>query len=237
MPKLSVVIITYNEERNIGRCLDSVKGLADEVVVVDSFSTDKTEEICRAAGATFIQRKWEGYSDTKNFAASRSQFDWVLSLDADEALSETLRDSILRVKTGDEPAFCEFKRLTNYCGKWIYHCGWYPDIKLRIYDRKIALWKGELHEQLVLSAPKKIIALAGDLLHYSYYTVDEHYRQIQKFTDISSREYYSNGIRVSVLKLAIAPVLNFFRNYFFKFFLCFFFFICNKFDYEFVVDI
>src|SRR5688572_8770023 len=126
MPALSVVIITLNEERNIGRCLQSVKGLADEVLVVDSFSTDRTADICRANGARFIERKWEGYSASKNFAASQAAHNWILSLDADEALSGELYASILKWKAGDTPSFGAFNRLTCYCGYWVRHCGWYP---------------------------------------------------------------------------------------------------------------
>src|SRR6187455_2132478 len=114
MPKLSVVIITLNEERNILRCLDSVKSIADEVVVVDSFSTDRTPDLCKEAGATFIQRRWEGYSATKNFAASQASNDWILSIDADESLSDALRASIEKIKSSTEPVFGQVRRLTNY---------------------------------------------------------------------------------------------------------------------------
>ena len=213
MPKLSVVIITYNEERNIVRCLDSVKDLADEVVVVDSFSTDRTPELCRSAGVNFIQRKWEGYSATKNFATSQARYDWILSLDADEALSEELRGSILKIKAGSEPVYCQFRRLTNYCGKWIRHCGWYPDFKLRMYDRRGASWKGEVHEKLVLSEPRKIILLSGDLLHYSYYTTAEHNRQLEKFSSISARQLFTKGERAGLLKIGLKTVSKFFKIY------------------------
>jgi glycosyltransferase involved in cell wall biosynthesis len=216
MQKLSVVIITLNEERNIGRCLESVKGIADEVVVVDSFSTDATRDICLAAGAVFRQEKWQGYSKTKNLAASLASYDWILSLDADEALSPELRDSLLRLKNSDEMVFCEMRRLTNYCGQWIRHCGWYPDTKWRMYDRRTVAWQGEIHEQLVTTSPQKIIMLEGDLLHYSYYTTEEHDRQLEKFSRISAQEMHARGEHAGALKIFTKTVSKFVRVYFVK---------------------
>ena len=138
---LSVVIITYNEERNIGRCLDSIKDIADDIVVVDSFSTDKTEEICIPYNVNFIKRSWEGYSLTKNFANKQAKHDWIFSIDADEALSEELKHSIMQAKKIGINQTYEICRLTNYCGHWIRHSGWYPDIKLRIFDRGTSDWQ------------------------------------------------------------------------------------------------
>ena len=127
MNKISAVIITYNEERNIARCLDSLKDVADEIVVLDSFSTDGTEEICRQKKAVFIQHEWIGYASSKNIANEKASNDWILSIDADEALSEMLIDSILKIKNQLSDKFYSFNRLTNYCGTWIKHSGWYPD--------------------------------------------------------------------------------------------------------------
>src|SRR5581483_72135 len=124
MSKLSVVIITFNEEKNIGRCLDSVAGIADEVVVVDSFSTDKTEEICKSKGAKFVQHTFPGHIEQKNWALTQTTYPHCLSLDADEALDETLKKSISEVKEKGDCDGYEMNRLTNYCGSWIHHCGW-----------------------------------------------------------------------------------------------------------------
>ena len=128
MPKLSAVIITKNEERNIGRCLESLAGVVDETVVVDSFSEDKTREICELfEGVRFIEHEWMGYSDTKNHANSLASNDYILSLDADEELSEELREEILGIKRGlNENVAFSLNRLTNYCGHWIRHSGWHP---------------------------------------------------------------------------------------------------------------
>src|SRR5690349_7254112 len=124
MGKLTVTIITLNEERNIARCLDSVKEVADEIIVIDSFSTDRTKEICLSYGAKFIENIWPGYAAQKNFAHKQASNDLILSLDADEALSLELADSIKKIKGTSENNLYMFRRLTNYCGQWIRHCGW-----------------------------------------------------------------------------------------------------------------
>jgi glycosyltransferase involved in cell wall biosynthesis len=214
MPQLSVVIITFNEEKNISRCLDSIKDIADDIVVVDSFSTDKTESICKQYNVNFIQRKWEGYSDTKNFANVQAKYDWVLSLDADEALSEKLQQSILKIKQNTELNFFKFNRLTNYCGAWIKHCGWYPDTKIRIFDRKITCWSGTIHEELIIDSNKPITQLAGDCLHYSYYTIEQHIQQTEKFTTLSANDLFTKGKKAGFIKLYISPVVKFLQSYF-----------------------
>jgi glycosyltransferase involved in cell wall biosynthesis len=214
MPQLSVVIITFNEELNIKRCLDSIQEVADDVVIVDSFSTDKTEEISEKHKVNFIKRKWEGYSETKNFANAQAQFDWILSLDADEALSEELIKSILEIKKDSATGTYKFNRLTNYCGTWIKHCGWYPDTKTRIFDRRTSKWEGKIHEQLITVGPA--ILLKGDCLHYSYYTLDQHYKQSDKFSTLSAQSLYEKGKKASLLKLLLSPVVKFLNDYIFK---------------------
>jgi len=215
MPQLSVVIITFNEEKNIARCLDSVKEIADDIVVVDSFSTDKTQLICEKYGVNFIQHEWEGYSASKNFANAQAKFDWVLSLDADEALSEELKKSILKAKEGNVPLTYKFNRLTNYCGKWIKHCGWYPDTKTRVFSRKFIHWEGTIHEQLSETNYLPIF-LKGDCLHYSYRTVEEHILQTEKFTTLSAKDLYDKGNKANFIKLYLSPVAKFIKSYVFQ---------------------
>ena len=214
--QLSVVIITYNEEKNIGRCLESVQGVADDIVVVDSFSTDATDKICKKFNVNFIQCKWEGYAKTKNFANSVAQYSWILSLDADEALSEELKRSVLKIKQQEKLVTCSFNRLTNYCGTWIKHCGWYPDKKIRIFDRTIAAWEGTIHEKLIINSANPIIHLKGDCLHYSYYTLDDHYKQVNHFTDLLAQDQYAKRKRVPLIKLYMSPVVKFIRDYIIK---------------------
>jgi len=214
MPQLSVVIITFNEEKNIGRCIESIQGIADDVVIVDSFSSDATEIISKEFDVNFISRKWEGYSETKNFANSQAKHDWILSLDADEALSEELRKSILKAKEATELKIYKFHRLTNYCGSWIKHCGWYPDTKIRIFDRRISKWEGIIHEKLVINSKQNANLLKGDCLHYSYYSMEQHYVQAQKFTNIAAKELFDKGQTASIIKLMISPAVKFIRDYF-----------------------
>ncbi len=136
MIKLSAVIITFNEEKNIERCIQSLIPVADEVLVVDSFSTDSTREKAGNLGARVVEHAFDGHIQQKNWAANQAKYDFVLSLDADEALTDELRDSILKIKTNWVGEGYRVKRLTSYCGQWIKHCGWYPDMKLRLFRPK-----------------------------------------------------------------------------------------------------
>ena len=214
MPKLSVVIITFNEERNIGRCIGSVLDVADEIIVVDSFSTDKTREICEKQGVKFIEHAFDGHIQQKNFAITQATYPHQLSLDADEALSEDLKAEILKIKNDWKFDGYRMNRLTNYCGKWIHHCGWYPDTKLRLYDSAKGRWSGvNPHDKFEMNPGSKIDFLKGDILHYSYYTVEEHIRQADKFSTIAAKELIGLGKSVSYFQIIINPVAKFIRNY------------------------
>nr|WKN37165.1 glycosyltransferase family 2 protein [Tunicatimonas sp. TK19036] len=216
--KISVVIITYNEERNIERCIHSVKEVADEIVVVDSYSTDKTKEICRKLGVQFIEHPFEGYVQQKNFALAQATYDHVLSLDADEALSTELYESIVAVKQNWTYDAYRFNRLTNYCGHWIRHCGWYPDTKLRLWDRRKGQWGGtNPHDSVELNGETSLQKLKGDLLHYSYYNLEQHLQQINSFTTIAANNYYNKRKRViPIIHLYLYPLLIFFNRYVLK---------------------
>jgi len=215
--KLSVVIITYNEEKNIKRCLESVKNIADEIVVIDSFSTDNTENICKEYNAIFFKQKWLGYSKQKNFANSLTKNDLVFSIDADEALSPELEKSITEIKNSDnESKAYKISRLTNYCGKWIKHCGWYPDAKLRIWNKNDGAWKGELHEEVVFYNKPEVINLHGDMFHYSYYSINQHIAQFNSFTEIGAEEAFKKGKKSNIFIIITKGVWKFIRDYFFK---------------------
>ena len=140
MIQLSAVIITFNEERNIGRCIDSLQGIADDIVVVDSFSSDKTKEICLSKNVRFVEHAFDGHIEQKNWAITQAKHPHILSLDADEALDEVLKKSILEVKQNFTQDAYQMNRITNYCGQWIKHCGWYPDTKLRLWDSSKGYW-------------------------------------------------------------------------------------------------
>ena len=219
MNSLSVVIITFNEARNIKRCLESVAPVADEIIVVDSNSTDETEAICQEyPNVRFVRHDWEGYVKQKNFANSLASNNLILSIDADEALSEELTQSILKLKAQDvEGKAFSMNRLMNYCGKWIRHSGWYPDTKVRIFCRDRAEWTGnKVHETLSLHEPTAIVHLDGDLLHYSFYTIEEHRRQNEKFAILSAEEIVEAHKKASLFKAYSHATWRFVRDYFLK---------------------
>jgi glycosyltransferase involved in cell wall biosynthesis len=217
--KLSVVIITFNEERNIERCILSVQELADEILVVDSFSKDKTLAICEKYQVKVIQNPFEGHIQQKNFATEQASNDWVLSLDADEALSEELALAIKKVKSAEKPKvnLYEMNRLTNYCGSWVKYCGWYPDTKVRLFNRKFAKWAGvNPHDKLEGSKQEKVEFLKGDILHYSYYTKEDHLKQIEYFSKIAAGELVKQGKNVGQFTVYLKMAAQFFKSFVLK---------------------
>lgn len=215
MIKLSVVIITYNEEKNIERCLLSLKEVADEIVVLDSFSTDETKFICEKHNVKFFQHKFDGHIQQKNRAITYASNSHVLSLDADEALDEKLISSILEVKNNFSKDGYYMNRLTNYCGHWVKHCGWYPDKKLRLWDRGKGEWTGvNPHDKYELfKGDKNTAQLKGDILHYSYYSIEDHYKQVDYFTDIASNAYFNKKNKAPYYKLFVNPIAKFIDHY------------------------
>lgn len=220
MTKISGVIITYNEENFIEKCLESLTGVVDEVVVVDSFSTDRTKEICLKYNVKFVENKFEGFTTQKNFANDQASFDYILSLDADEALSQELKESILEAKANLQFDGYSFNRLNNYCGKWIKYSNWYPDNKIRLFNRHKASWKGEnnLHEIIVLDNVKSHKNLSGDLLHWAYDSIDDHYKKVMSYTNIVAQNAYNRNPNKSIglSKIVLNPFWKFFKNYFIK---------------------
>ena len=217
MPQISAVIITYNEERDIERCLRSLQGVVDEIVVVDSFSTDNTEEICKKFDVKFFRHPFNGYRDQKNYALSLSSFDHILSLDADEALSDKLRQSILDVKNNWHSDGYSFNRSNNYCGKWIHHTSWYPDRKIRLFDSKKGKWGGlNLHETIEMTHGSKVSILDGDLLHWAYYSYEEHIEKINNYSTLGAQEYFLSGKKAGPLSAALHSNWAFIKSYIVK---------------------
>ncbi|MFK5983392.1 MAG: glycosyltransferase family 9 protein [Flavobacteriaceae bacterium] len=214
---LSAVIITYNEEEHLEKCLSSLVGVADEVIVIDSYSTDGTEAICRKYNITFIPHKFEGYIEQKNYAIQQATNDYILSLDGDEALSEELKESILKVKPHWDHDGYNSKRLNNYCGQWIKHSDWYPDKKLRLFKKGSGEWRGiNPHDSYTLKSGKKLGKLQGDLLHWIYRDYDEHKQKVENFSNIASKAYYKLGIRSTFFKIIFRPSWAFFKSYFLR---------------------
>jgi glycosyltransferase involved in cell wall biosynthesis len=214
---ISAVIITFNEEKNIERCLASLQGIIDEIVVVDSFSTDRTKDICHQYNVRFFQQEWMGYAEQKNYANSLAKYDYILSLDADEALSAELQQEIVDLKLRKHQYFVgQLNRLTNYCGQWIYHCGWYPDRKIRIFNRNEAKWTGSIHETISCPNDISVIVLKGNLLHYSYYSIEDHIKQMDIFSTYTAVKAFEEGEKVTFFSLIIKSCWKFLRNYIFK---------------------
>lgn len=217
MEKISVVIITYNEARNIGRCLASVKNIADEIILVDSHSTDETLTIAESFGAKVFKKEFISYATQKNFANEQTKNRFILSLDADEALSAELATAIIDSMQYPSYQAYQLNRRTNYCGTWINYCGWYPDPKIRLFDKNFAQWGGPaLHETLELNIKTGLGFLKGDLLHYSFYTIEDHIRQTEKFCSIAAKDLFDQGKKPNVYNLYIKPINRFLTDYIFK---------------------
>lgn len=214
MKALSVVIITFNEEANIGRCISSVNTIADEVIVLDSWSTDQTVAIARSYGATVYQEKFRGYIGQKNFAMQLATNDFILSLDADEALDETLVQSIALAKRSGDLVAYKMNRCTNYCGRFIRHGLWYPDPKIRLFDRRMARWGGlNPHDKIILDPPVPTRKLKGNILHYSFTTPDDLVWQNNRLSSISAASLYASGKKSNWFKILLRPAWAFFNGY------------------------
>lgn len=215
--KITATIITFNEERNIERCIRSVDGVADQIIVLDSHSTDQTPAICKRLGVRFESRAWEGYSASKNYLNSLVETDYILSLDADEALDEQLKTEIIRLKNEEQPQIYSVNRLTNYCGKWIKHSGWYPDVKPRLFPKEGSAWNGAIvHEELIFPEGLEIIQLDGHLEHYSYYSFEEHRERADKYSKLTAQKMHEAGKKASVLKPYLSALGRFVSMYLIK---------------------
>jgi glycosyltransferase involved in cell wall biosynthesis len=216
-PPLSAVIITFNEEQNIERCINSLKNIVDEILVIDSFSSDNTKAICEKHNVRFVSHAFEGHIEQKNYAISLAQHNWILSLDADEALDDRLSTEILNADRTSENFAYSMNRLTNYCGKWIKHGSWYPDKKTRLFNRKNTSWAG-INPHDKTQSDEFVIKkhLKGNILHYSYYTIEQHMKQLDKFSSIAANAYFDKGKSAGFINIVINPFFAFFRDYFLR---------------------
>jgi glycosyltransferase involved in cell wall biosynthesis len=212
--KLSVVIITLNEEEIIEACLNAAWQVADEIVVIDSYSTDSTKEICLANGVKFIEHIFEGHIQQKNYAVTQATYDNILSLDADEIVSEKLATSILNIKQDWEKGAYYLLRRSHYCGKFINYGDWYPDKKIRLFRKDSGKWDGiNPHDTFELNKGISLGKIKGDLKHYTFNTVAEHIKQANKFSTIGAREHLARHTRVNLLTLVLHPSWRFIRSY------------------------
>jgi len=213
--KITATIITQDEERNIARAIESLR-CCDEILIVDSGSVDRTVELARNLGARVIEAGWRGFAGQKNWAAEQASHDWVLSLDADEALSEALEAEIWSLKKSG-PRFDAYTmpRLARYLGRWIYHSGWYPDRKVRLYDRSKARWVGDfVHESV---KPQGSVGhLESNILHFTCDSLSEHLRTLDRYTTLAAQELAANRVSVPLWSLIFDPPWNFVKAYVFQ---------------------
>ena len=215
MTLLSVVTITKNEEKNLPRCLKSVQ-FADEIVVIDTGSTDRTIEIARETGAKVYRPEWKGFGPAKQEGVNRASGEWVLSLDADEELTPELAAEIQRV-TNDKHEFAGFymARRTRFLGRWIYHCGWYPDYLLRLFRKTKGGFDGAIiHEQIRVEG--KCGRLVGEILHYSYPSLESYLEKSNRYTTMGAEQAFRQGKRAGISAIALKPIATFIRHYIIK---------------------
>lgn len=217
MPQISAVIITFNEEKYIGNCLESLKDVADEIVVVDSFSTDSTEDICRKHNVRFIKHEFTGFMDQKNYALTLASHKFVLSLDADEALSENLQQSLLKLKNNLDYDGYLFNRLGSFCGQWIRHSSWYPDRQLRLFNKE----KGRfgtinIHETFKMNHGARKKRVKGDILHWTCESENEFSEKITRYSIKAAEEYFKAGIKVYFFTPAVHMIWRFILTYFIR---------------------
>jgi len=212
MNLLSACLITLDEENNLPRALTSLAGIADEIVVVDCGSRDRTTEIAREFGAKVITRAWTNFAEQKNAAVAAASHGWILSMDADEELSPELRDALLAWKE-KEPGYAvyEFARRAWYVGGWIRHSGWYPDRQQRLFRRDAARFSGIVHESLQFKGEPG--RLDGDLLHYTISSLPEHAEKVERYTTLAAQQMHAAGKRSWRAAMWLATPWNWFNSY------------------------
>jgi glycosyltransferase involved in cell wall biosynthesis len=213
--KISATIISFNEERNIARVIESLR-CCDEILVLDSGSNDRTAEIATKLGARVVEASWHGYAAQKNIAVELAANDWILALDADESLSEALEAEIWHIKkSGPQYDGYTVPRLAQYLGRWILHSGWYPDRKVRLFDRRKAVWVGEfVHESVKVTG--SVGHLQSNLLHFTCNSLSEHLRSMDNYTTLAAQDLVTRGKAASYARLLLDPPWTFVSTYLFK---------------------
>lgn len=216
MAKISACIISFNEEDKIEDCLKSLQGIVDEIIIVDSLSTDRTKEIAQNYTDKILDQEFLGHVEQKNLAVSKASHDWILSLDCDERLTQELASSILKIKENLEQADAyRMARKTFYIYRWLNHC-WYPDYKIRLFNRNSATWGGINPHDRVEVKGNKIVTLDGDIQHYSFDSLSEHIQTLDLFTEIGAREIIRRDKAVTIISPWTHGLWTFIRLYIFK---------------------
>jgi glycosyltransferase involved in cell wall biosynthesis len=211
---VSVVIIAKNEAHIIGQTLLSLQGLTNDMVVVDNGSTDNTEAICKQMGAVVISTVWQGYGPTKNMGIKAAKYDWILSLDADEAIDETLKAAIKNINTADEQKVYNLNFKNYFCGKWLKYGEWGSDRHIRLFNRRLVQWDAAVvHEQLQLPPQAAIINLPGNVLHYTVNSMQDYMEKTERYARLNAAKYFEQGNKGSFVKRWLSPSFSFIQNY------------------------
>lgn len=217
MHLLSAVIITYNEEKNIGRCIEALQKIADEIIVIDNYSTDDTQAICDNYGVKFIQKDWSGFGPQKRFGVEAAKHDHIIAVDADEILDDEAIGEIKDLKINGFKGVYEIKMYHYYFGKFLNYGQEYPNYKKRIFDKREVNWNSNLvHESLVIPDEIRVIKLKGRINHYSYHSLSQYISKSNNYTDSAAREMYAAGKRSYLGKLLFSPSFTFFKSYIVK---------------------
>lgn len=212
----SVVIIAKNEEDRITACIESAKCVSDDIIVIISGSTDNTESIVKSLGAKLIQSDWKGFGPTKNLGHQYAKHEWILSMDSDEVISEGLIDSITNLDPKNDTVY-SMNRLNIYLNKPIKHSGWYPDRVYRLFPKSSIEWNDNIvHEKLIIPDSYKTINLVGDLLHYSYRSLQDHKEKIEKYAELKARKWHDSGKRINIIKRMFGPLFKAIKSYVFR---------------------
>lgn len=216
-PMVSVVIIAKNEAHIIGKTLQSLQGLTDDMVVVDNGSTDGTQALCQQQGARVIEAVWQGYGPTKNIGIQAAKYDWILSLDADEAIDDTLKKAIVAYPFHNDAEIFNLSFKNFFCGKWLRHGEWGTDKHIRLFNRKQVSWDAAaVHEQLQLPPQAKVVALAGFVLHYTVHSLAQYRQKMDRYAQLNGLKYFQQGKRPSFVKRWLSPIFGFLQNYVFR---------------------
>lgn len=217
MHTVSAVIITHNEEKNIGRCIEALQKVAEEIIIIDSFSTDATPEICRRPGVKFLQQSWLGFGPQKNFGLQQATHNFVLALDADEVLTEKAISAINELKKNGMQHVYEFPMVSYFFGRFLRHGQEYPKYVRRLFDKTKVQWDNKLvHESLIIPPEISVVRLHAELEHYSYHTIEQYVAKANFYTTLGANELYNKRKRVYFIKLLFSPFFTFVNSCFFK---------------------
>jgi glycosyltransferase involved in cell wall biosynthesis len=214
---ITAVIITKNEAHIIGTTLATLAGVVNQIIIVDSGSTDNTVEICKTFGATIIETTWDGYGANKNKGIDAAANDWILNIDADEALDGTLKQSIKQLQLKDLNTVYKFKFKNFFCGKHIRFGEWAGDWHVRLFNRQTIKWNNAaVHEALTINNKTLVVALQGNILHYTTTDLNEYKNKTLTYAQLNAKKYFLQGKKANFIKLYIAPIFTFLQHYIFR---------------------